>query len=175
MFITTSTILCVYVLSFSLSILIHQQEPFFKAVSKDILSDILVVYCFIAFWFVGGLSIFHSYLVCTNQVSFLSSYTLPFRLTIYVYYDLTSLNCICVWLNLYFVSFWLVISCPLKAKMVEKVFSTRKNFIERFQDYLVRKTLCLFIYFFYTGKIIFHWCYEILQKKEGKNSYFSLW
>ncbi|XP_050939948.1 probable protein S-acyltransferase 4 isoform X1 [Cucumis melo] len=70
LFITTSTILCVYVLSFSLSILIHHQETFFKAVSKDILSDILVVYCFIAFWFVGGLSIFHSYLVCTNQTTY---------------------------------------------------------------------------------------------------------
>ncbi|XP_023539639.1 probable protein S-acyltransferase 4 [Cucurbita pepo subsp. pepo] len=70
MFITTSTILCLYVLSFSLSILIHHQEAFFKAVSKDILSDILVVYCFIAFWFVGGLSVFHSYLVLTNQTTY---------------------------------------------------------------------------------------------------------
>ncbi|TYH28373.1 hypothetical protein ES288_A02G138000v1 [Gossypium darwinii] len=41
-----------------------------KAMSHDILSIILIVYCFIAVWFVGGLTVFHFYLICTNQTTY---------------------------------------------------------------------------------------------------------
>lgn len=69
MFISTSTILCIYVFVFSW-INVVKEGGIPKAVSKDILSDFLLVYCFIAIWFVGGLTIFHSYLICTNQTTY---------------------------------------------------------------------------------------------------------
>ncbi|XP_010504605.1 PREDICTED: probable protein S-acyltransferase 4 isoform X2 [Camelina sativa] len=74
MFISTSTTLCIYVFVFSwLNIFQrHTDEKIsiWKAISKDVLSDILIVYCFITVWFVGGLTIFHSYLICTNQTTY---------------------------------------------------------------------------------------------------------
>ncbi|KAJ9544340.1 hypothetical protein OSB04_024047 [Centaurea solstitialis] len=69
MFISTSTILCIYVFAFSWVHIAHQSNVL-KAMSKDVLSDFLIVYCFIAVWFVGGLSIFHFYLMCTNQTTY---------------------------------------------------------------------------------------------------------
>ncbi|CDY51264.1 hypothetical protein HID58_071318 [Brassica napus] len=74
MFISTSTTLCIYVFVFSWLNLFqrHMDEKIsiWKAISKDVLSDILIVYCFITVWFVGGLTIFHSYLICTNQTTY---------------------------------------------------------------------------------------------------------
>ncbi|KAK4412764.1 putative protein S-acyltransferase 4 [Sesamum alatum] len=70
MFITTSTILCIYVFAFSWYNIFHRQGSVWKAISRDYLSDILIVYCFIAFWFVGGLTFFHFYLICTNQTTY---------------------------------------------------------------------------------------------------------
>lgn len=70
MFISTSTILCIYVFVFSWISIIKRKGTIWKAMSEDILSDFLVVYCFIAVWFVGGLSIFHFYLISTNQTTY---------------------------------------------------------------------------------------------------------
>ncbi|OAY41094.1 probable protein S-acyltransferase 4 isoform X1 [Manihot esculenta] len=70
MFISTATILCVYVFVFSWIHIVSRKEHVLKAISQDILSDFLIVYCFIAVWFVGGLTIFHSYLICTNQTTY---------------------------------------------------------------------------------------------------------
>ncbi|CAA2961248.1 probable S-acyltransferase 1 [Olea europaea subsp. europaea] len=70
MFISTSTILCVYVFVFSWINILHQKGSMRKAMSHDILSDVLIVYCFIAVWFVGGLTVFHFYLICTNQTTY---------------------------------------------------------------------------------------------------------
>lgn len=39
-----------------------------KAMSKTPASIVLVVYTFIAVWFVGGLTVFHLYLISRNQV-----------------------------------------------------------------------------------------------------------
>lgn len=70
LFISTSTTLCIYVFVFSLINLLHQPGNFLRAMSLDILSVILVIYCFIAVWFVGGLTMFHLYLMCTNQTTY---------------------------------------------------------------------------------------------------------
>nr|XP_011467245.1 PREDICTED: probable protein S-acyltransferase 4 isoform X2 [Fragaria vesca subsp. vesca] len=69
LFISTSTILCIYVFSFTW-VNLNEKKNIWTAMSKDILSDLLLVYCFIAVWFVGGLTIFHSYLICTNQTTY---------------------------------------------------------------------------------------------------------
>lgn len=71
MFISTSTILCIYVFAFSWVSILEKDHNIWKAMSEDVPSVILMVYCFIAVWFVGGLSVFHFYLICTNQVTFL--------------------------------------------------------------------------------------------------------
>ncbi|XP_057950286.1 probable protein S-acyltransferase 4 [Malania oleifera] len=70
MFISTSTILCLYVFLFSWINILHPRKKFLNAISDDILSDFLIVYCFIAIWFVGGLTAFHFYLICTNQTTY---------------------------------------------------------------------------------------------------------
>lgn len=70
MFISTSTILCIYVFVFSLINILEKKGGFWEAVSHDIPSDFLILYCFIAVWFVGGLTVFHFYLICTNQTTY---------------------------------------------------------------------------------------------------------
>lgn len=70
MFISTATALCIYVHVFSWISLHHQNHNILKAMAHDILSDILIVYCFIAMWFVGGLTVFHFYLMGTNQTTY---------------------------------------------------------------------------------------------------------
>lgn len=72
MFISTSTVLCIFVFTFSWVNLAQQKGKIWKAMANDILSDFLIIYCFIAVWFVGGLTIFHFYLICSNQVIFRS-------------------------------------------------------------------------------------------------------
>ncbi|CAO2831507.1 unnamed protein product [Amaranthus hypochondriacus] len=70
MFILTATILCLYVHIFSWISLVQQRRSILKAMARDVLSVILIVYCFIAFWFVGGLTFFHFYLISTNQTTY---------------------------------------------------------------------------------------------------------
>ncbi|KAK4404684.1 putative protein S-acyltransferase 4 [Sesamum angolense] len=70
LFVSTSTILCLYVFIFSLLNLLREPVHIWTAMSGDVVSVILIVYCFISVWFVGGLSVFHSYLVSTNQTTY---------------------------------------------------------------------------------------------------------
>ncbi|XP_075503297.1 putative protein S-acyltransferase 1 [Primulina tabacum] len=70
LFISTSTLLCIYVFTFTLWHLLKEQGSMYHSMSKDVISLILLVYCFIVVWFVGGLSIFHFYLICTNQTTY---------------------------------------------------------------------------------------------------------
>lgn len=73
LFISTSTILCIYVFVISLVNILYHGGNLWRAISQDILSDVLIIYCFIAVWFVGGLTIFHFYLISTNQVTSLTN------------------------------------------------------------------------------------------------------
>ncbi|XP_020961249.1 probable protein S-acyltransferase 3 [Arachis ipaensis] len=68
LFISSSTLLCLYVFSFSWVNLVRQKGSLWFAMSHDFISVALIVYCFIAIWFVGGLTVFHLYLISTNQL-----------------------------------------------------------------------------------------------------------
>ncbi|KAK7396077.1 hypothetical protein VNO78_16824 [Psophocarpus tetragonolobus] len=70
MFISTSTILCLYVLVFSCINIAQHGNGVWNAISHDYMSDFLIIYCFVAVWFVGGLTAFHFYLICTNQTTY---------------------------------------------------------------------------------------------------------
>ncbi|KAI4341203.1 hypothetical protein MLD38_025956 [Melastoma candidum] len=69
-FISSSTMLCIYVFTFSWVNILHQGDTLWNSMKNDILSTALIAYCFIAVWFVGGLTMFHYYLVCTNQTTY---------------------------------------------------------------------------------------------------------
>ncbi|KAJ6741605.1 ZINC FINGER DHHC DOMAIN CONTAINING PROTEIN [Salix viminalis] len=70
MFVSTATILCLYVFGFSWIFILNGKRNVWKNITHDILADFLMVYCFISVWFVGGLTAFHSYLICTNQTTY---------------------------------------------------------------------------------------------------------
>ncbi|KAL7093015.1 hypothetical protein ACP275_11G017000 [Erythranthe tilingii] len=70
LFVTTSTVLCMYVFTFSLLHLLEEPGHIWTVMSHDVISVILIAYCFIAVWFVGGLSVFHFYLMSTNQTTY---------------------------------------------------------------------------------------------------------
>ncbi|KAG6513118.1 hypothetical protein ZIOFF_023426 [Zingiber officinale] len=67
----TSTFLCVFVFVFSwLNIFMeksHYHGSIIKTMKAQLLSLVLMLYTFVLFWFVGGLTAFHLYLIATNQ------------------------------------------------------------------------------------------------------------
>ncbi|KAL8147413.1 putative protein S-acyltransferase 1 [Apium graveolens] len=70
LFVTSSTVLCIYVFTFTLLIHVADQEgSFWRSLSTDVLSIIIIAYCFMIIWFIGGLTVFHFYLICTNQTT----------------------------------------------------------------------------------------------------------
>ncbi|KAL1531553.1 putative protein S-acyltransferase 7 [Salvia divinorum] len=74
MFVFTTTLLCGYVFGFCWfyikSIMIKDETSIWRAMIKTPASMALIVYTFIAVWFVGGLMTFHLYLICTNQTTY---------------------------------------------------------------------------------------------------------
>jgi palmitoyltransferase ZDHHC9/14/18 len=72
MFVSSTTILCLYVFAFCWvnvrKIMDAYHCNLWRAFLKSPVSGILVLYTFIAAWFVGGLTAFHIYLIITNQV-----------------------------------------------------------------------------------------------------------
>uniref|UniRef100_A0A804NZH6 S-acyltransferase n=1 Tax=Zea mays TaxID=4577 RepID=A0A804NZH6_MAIZE len=74
MFISSTTFLCLYVFGFCwVNLLLISRRygvSFGSAVAESPVSGCLIVYTFVTAWFVGGLTAFHSYLVCTNQTTY---------------------------------------------------------------------------------------------------------
>uniref|UniRef100_A0A5B7BT14 S-acyltransferase n=1 Tax=Davidia involucrata TaxID=16924 RepID=A0A5B7BT14_DAVIN len=74
MFVFSTTLLCIYVFGFCWvyikRIMDSEQKSIWKAMTKTPASIVLIIYTFIAVWFVGGLSVFHLYLISTNQTTY---------------------------------------------------------------------------------------------------------
>ena len=72
MFVFSTTLLCLDVFGFCWVLIVkirnEEQITIWKAMAKTPASIALIIYTFIAVWFVGGLSVFHLYLMSTNQV-----------------------------------------------------------------------------------------------------------
>ncbi|KAK8952363.1 putative S-acyltransferase [Platanthera zijinensis] len=74
MFVFSTTLICFYVFTFCWvyikKIMDAEETNIWKAMSKTPASILLIIYTFIAVWFVGGLSVFHFYLIATNQTTY---------------------------------------------------------------------------------------------------------
>ncbi|VVB05935.1 unnamed protein product [Arabis nemorensis] len=68
-FLSCSTLLCIYVFVFSCICMLEVHGQFYLVLADDLILGALVLYCFVSVWFVGGLTVFHFYLICTNQTT----------------------------------------------------------------------------------------------------------
>nr|KYP45124.1 putative S-acyltransferase At3g48760 family [Cajanus cajan] len=74
MFILSATLLCLYVHAFCWVYIRRMKDSeeisIWKAMTKTPASIALIIYTVIGVWFVGGLTVFHTYLICTNQSTY---------------------------------------------------------------------------------------------------------
>ncbi|KAI3686360.1 hypothetical protein L1987_80035 [Smallanthus sonchifolius] len=74
MFVSSATLLCIYVFSFcwvyAIRIMHSENTSIWRALIKTPASIVLIIYTFLSVWFVGGLTIFHLYLISTNQSTY---------------------------------------------------------------------------------------------------------
>ncbi|CAN6191355.1 unnamed protein product [Urochloa humidicola] len=74
LFIATSTFLCIFVFVFAWLSVYNQMEDnggsMWLALRKEAYSFALIIYTSIVVWFVGGLTVFHLYLIGTNQTTY---------------------------------------------------------------------------------------------------------
>ncbi|CAA0386892.1 putative protein S-acyltransferase 1 [Arabidopsis thaliana] len=68
-FLSCSTLLCIYVFVFSWVSMLKVHGEFYVVLADDLILGVLGLYCFVSVWFVGGLTVFHFYLICTNQTT----------------------------------------------------------------------------------------------------------
>ncbi|KAK4773305.1 hypothetical protein SAY87_028324 [Trapa incisa] len=74
LFVSSATALCIYVFAFCwvyvVRIMHGEETTIWKALIKTPASIALIIYCFLLMWFVGGLTVFHSYLISRNQTTY---------------------------------------------------------------------------------------------------------
>lgn len=73
-FVFSATLLCLYIHAFCWvyikRIKDSEEISIWKAMIKTIPSIALIIYTFVCVWFVGGLTVFHTYLISTNQSTY---------------------------------------------------------------------------------------------------------
>jgi palmitoyltransferase ZDHHC9/14/18 len=74
MFVFSTTLICIFVFSFCWVYIVKiknsEDITIWRAMTKSPASIVLIIYCFVCVWFVGGLSVFHFYLISTNQTTY---------------------------------------------------------------------------------------------------------
>ncbi|KAF0907271.1 hypothetical protein E2562_015773 [Oryza meyeriana var. granulata] len=74
LFVAMSTFLCIFVFIFSWVNIYYEREAnggsIWKALCKEVYSFVLIIYTSIVVWFVGALTVFHLYLISTNQTTY---------------------------------------------------------------------------------------------------------